>query len=84
MSSSTATTSLALEQLACYASGLAVAGGGVYAYAARASLPSLAAGLTVGALYSYSGRLIGHGRLLDGVDLSIGNLCHPSCIPLII
>lgn len=63
---------LSLEQLACYAVSAACTGGGIYGYLQKQSLPSLIAGLGFGALYGYSGRLIGIGRPLDGVDLSIG------------
>lgn len=71
MPSDLTAVNLALEQLACYGTALACAGGGAYGYAVRGSVPSLVAGLGIGALYGYSGRLIGHGRWLDGVDLSI-------------
>lgn len=49
------------------------AGGGIYGYMQKASLPSLLAGLTFGALYGVSASWIRSGRLLDGVDLSIRN-----------
>lgn len=67
-----APVNLSFEQLACYAVSAACTGGGIYGYLQRQSLPSLIAGLGFGALYGYSGRLIGTGRPLDGVDLSIG------------
>lgn len=50
------------------------AGGGVYGYMQKKSLPSLVAGLSFGALYGISARFMQIGRDLDGVDLSI---CKP-------
>lgn len=52
----------------------ACGGGGIYAYMKKASMPSLAAGVSFGVLYGLSGHLIRSGRALDGVDLSIGTL----------
>lgn len=47
------------------------AGGGLYGYMQRKSMPSLIAGLGFGTLYGLSGYWIQNGRALDGVDLSI-------------
>ena len=51
--------------------GVALATGGLYGYMQRASLPSLLAGIGFGAFYGYSAVLIGRGRGVDGVDLSV-------------
>lgn len=47
------------------------AGGGIYGYMQKRSVPSILAGLGFGTLYGVSARFIQTGRALDGVDLSI-------------
>ena len=65
------TRTLSLERTACYLMSGALASGGIYSYMQRASLPSLLAGLGFGAFYGYSAVLIGRGRAVDGVDMSV-------------
>jgi uncharacterized membrane protein (UPF0136 family) len=61
---------LCSEQLVCWIMGGILSGGGIYGYMKRGSIPSIAAGVGLGAVYGYSGYLIKSGRSSDGVDLS--------------
>jgi uncharacterized membrane protein (UPF0136 family) len=64
------TRSLCSEQFACWLMGGILSCGGIYGYMRRGSIPSVVAGVGLGAIYGYSGYLIRSGRATDGIDLS--------------